>query len=197
MGPPDETALSFPVCTRRYIRRGAALASRLDPLAISGDKHGRCKALFFAVLNGAAISDPESVRFSCDPENWFCGQATSESTAKDIISARISFPARAAILPLLDWLPACVAHDFCNPEDPDALGDDSSFFAVTQQQWRPCLRRMLRCKLACVLAPSSLDPRLASGAFAVAKDENRDRFIGDRRPLNTRERSIGRAHLSY
>ena len=73
------------------------------------------------------------------------------------------------------------------------LGDDSPFFAVTQQHWRAC--RMLRCKLACVLPPSSLDPRLASGAFAVAKDEHRDRFIGDRRPLNSRERSIGRAHL--
>ena len=35
-----------------------------------------------------------------------CGQATFESTAKDIISARISFPARAAIVPLVDWLPA-------------------------------------------------------------------------------------------
>ena len=43
------------------------------------------------------------------------------------------FTARAAVVPLLDWLPARVAHDFCNPEDPDALGDDSSFFAVTQQ----------------------------------------------------------------
>ena len=40
----------------------------------------------------------------------------------------------------------------------------------------------IRCKLACVLPPSSLDPRLASG---------------DRRPLNSRERRIGRAHLPY
>ena len=31
----------------------------------------------------------------------------------------------------------------------------------------------------------------------VAKDEGRDRFLGDRRPLNSRERSIGRAHLLY
>ena len=91
---------------------------------------------------------------------------------------------RAALVPLLDGIPACVAHDFCNPEDPDAIGDDSSFFAVTQQQWR-----------ACILPPSSLGPRLASGAFAVAKDEGRDRFIRDRRPLNSSERSIGRAHL--
>ena len=42
---------------------------------------------------------------------------------------------------------------------PDALGDDSSFLAVTQQQWRACVRRMLRCKLACILPSSCLDPR--------------------------------------
>ena len=39
------------------------------------------------------------------------------------------------------------------------------------------------------------DPRLASESFAVAKDESRYRFIGDRRPLNSREGSIGLAHL--
>ena len=55
---------------------------------------------------------------------------------------------------------------------------------------------MLRCELACVLPSSSLDPRLPSGAFAVAKDEGRDRFVGDRRPLNRRERNIGRALAS-
>ena len=77
------------------------------------------------------------------------------------------------------------------------LGDYSSLFAVTQQQWRACVRIMLRCKVACTLPPSSLDPRLASGAFTVAKDECRDRFIGDRRPLNSRERSFGRAHLPF
>ena len=59
-----------------------------------------------------------------------------------------------------------------------------------------CVRRMLRCKLACTLLPSSsLDSRLASGAFAAAKAEGRDRSMGDRRPLNCRERSIGCAHL--
>ena len=29
------------------------------------------------------------------------------------------------------------------PEDPDAAGDDCSFFAVSQQQWRACVRRVL------------------------------------------------------
>ena len=65
---------------------------------------------------------------------------------------------------------------------------------VTQQQWLACIRRM---QLACKLPPSSLDPRLVSGAFAVAKDEGCDRFIGDRRPLNSRERSTRRVHLPY
>ena len=88
---------------------------------------------------------------------------------------------------MLDWLPACVAHDFCNPEDPDALGDDSSFFRCDQQLCLAFVRRVLRCKLACMLPPSALDPGLASGD---TKDEGRDRFIGG-------DSSIGGAHLSY
>ena len=168
--------VSCPACTQRRIRCGTALASRLYPLAFSGDKRG-CKALFYALVNGTSISDTELVNVLCYPENWAYGQATSESTAEDIISARISFSARAAVAPLLDCLLARVANDFCNPEDLDAFGDDSSFFAETHQQWRCCVRRMLRCKLACVLSPSSFDPGLPSGAFAVAKDENRDRCL--------------------
>ena len=112
---------------------------------------------------------------------------------KDNISTRNSFPSRALIVPLLDWLPARVADDFCCPEDPDAIGDHSSFFAVTQQQWRAGVRRMLRCKLACALPPSALDPRLAAGAFAVAKDENRERFTGDRRPEQSGKKCRARA----
>ena len=49
-------------------------------------------------------------------------------------------------------------------------------------------RRMLRCTLACIL-PSS------SRSLAVAKDEDRGRFTGNRRPLNSQEGSIGRAQL--
>ena len=70
---------------------------------------------------------------------------TSDSTAREIISARISFPSCATIVPLLDWLHARVADDFCSPEDPGALGDDFSYFGATQQQWCACVRRMLRC----------------------------------------------------
>ena len=43
--------VSLPACTQRTIRRCAALTSRLDPVAFSGDKRGLSKALFLAVLN--------------------------------------------------------------------------------------------------------------------------------------------------
>ena len=61
-GPPTEI-VSLPACTQRSICRGAALATRLDPLAFSGVKRGRSKALCFAVLGGTSISDPAPVSF--------------------------------------------------------------------------------------------------------------------------------------
>ena len=70
LGPPEELVLSSSACTQRSTRRGAALASRLDPLILSGDKRGRSKAPLFAELNVTSIPDPEPVRCSCDPESW-------------------------------------------------------------------------------------------------------------------------------
>ena len=56
---------------------------------------------------------------------------------------------------------------------------------------------VLRCKLSCAVPPTSLDSRLASWTLGVSKDENRCKFLGDRRPMNSRERSTGRAHLPH
>ena len=195
LGPLGET-VSLPACTQRSVLRGAALASRVDPLILSGYERGRSNALSFAELNGTSIPDPEPVSCSCDPDNWAHGRHTPGTSAKNILSAGISFSPRAAIFPLLDWFARCVAHDCCNPKHSVAFGHDSSFFAVNRQQWRACVRRMPRCRLACTLPPSSLGPRLASGAFAVAEDEGRDRFIGDRRPLDSRENGIGHSHFT-
>ena len=64
LGPPDETvSLTHPGCTQQSICRGAAVASRLVPLAFSGDKRGRTKGLFLPVLNGASVTDPDTVCF--------------------------------------------------------------------------------------------------------------------------------------
>ena len=128
LGRLDEIALSLLACTQRSICRGAALASLLDPLTLSGDKRRRSKALF------SLCSTEQIQNLSIFHSTQRTGSTDKLHPAKDTFSARISSAACAAIVPLLDWLPACVAHDFCNSEDPDALGDDSSFFAVTQQQ---------------------------------------------------------------
>ena len=106
LGPLGET-VSLPACTQQIVRRGA-FASRLDPLAFSGEKRGCSKVLVYAVLYGTSNADPEP--FSSDPENW--------ALAKPLPSRPQKISARAAILPLLDWLPARAAHDFCFPEDP-------------------------------------------------------------------------------
>ena len=66
LGPLDEISLilSLPACTQQTICRGAALASRLDPLASRGHKRRRSKALNPAVLSGASVTDPEPVNFT-------------------------------------------------------------------------------------------------------------------------------------
>ena len=39
----------------------------------------------------ASIADPEPVNFECDLENWAYGPSASDTSAQDLISARISF----------------------------------------------------------------------------------------------------------
>ena len=138
-------SLSLPMCTKQTTCRGAAPASRLDPLALRGDTRGRSKALIFAMLNGASFTDPEPLMFSRNPENL--RTKTSGTTAKATISASIRFLARTAAVPI-----ARVAS---------------------------CTRERQH------LAALPPNPRLAS------------EFIGDIRPLNSREKSIGRVHLPY
>ena len=95
--PPDETALSSPACTQRSTSRGAALASHLNSLTLRGDKRGCSNALLVAVFNGTSVPDSELVSCSCEPDNWAYGLSTPETSAGDIISARISFSFRCAI----------------------------------------------------------------------------------------------------
>ena len=124
--------LSLPGCTQRRIRRGAALASRLDPLAFSGDKRGRCKALFSL----CSTEQPSQIQ----NQSKFRATQRTRHTDKPLRVDRKRYHLRSYQLPRsccncsAARLAFRMAHDFCNPEDPDALGDDSSFFAVTQQQ---------------------------------------------------------------
>ena len=186
--PPNETAsLSFPVCSQKSICRGAALASRLDQLAVSGDKRGRSEAMLFAVLNGTSTT--------CDPTGH-----TDRVPPRQ--PQKTSFPLAAVSLHALQFYHCSIFFPnvwlmiFEILRTLTNLVTILQFCAVTRHQWRACVRRMLRCEFDCTVPLSSLDPKLASGAFAVVHVESRDRLIGDTRPLN-RERSIGRAQVTY
>lgn len=78
-----------------------------------------------------------------------------------------------------------------------AFGAPKAFFAVTQRQWRHALRRMMRSKFVRLPPSEGVRPGLSAGAFAVRKDEAKDRLIGDRRPWNAFEASCAPTRLPY
>ena len=140
--PTENASLSLPVCTQQGTCRGAVLACRFDPLAFSGDKRGRSKALFFAVRIETSIGQSARTchNFSCNPENWAISAHISclcstiaKSTSSPLASAfRMC---RAAVVPLVDpenfdasgvlGFEECLAH--CHPPHwiPDRLQDRS------------------------------------------------------------------------
>ena len=71
------------------------------------------------------------------------------------------------------------------------------YFDVSMAEWRALCRRMLRSGLGKKVLPTSYPPHLSGGALSVPKDLDRDRFIGDRRPRNGRERLIGKCRLLW
>ena len=161
-----------------------ASASGLNPLSFCGDKRGRNKALLFALLNGTSTPDPEPVSCSCDPGKWARGRYTPETSSKDIISARISFfpsrcnctvarlaaQTRGARLLQLRELRRVWSRLLILCCDPTTVAHLCSQNAVVQASLHT--------------ATHLPGPRLASGAFAVAQDEGRNRFFADRRPLD-------------
>ena len=110
---------------------------------------------------------------------------------------RIAMPENACAVPLCKWLCLSLSESFNSPDSSDAETARAGFyFGADPVQRRACLRRMARARLLRVLPSDTGSQRLVSGAFAVAKD-HRDRFIGDRRRQDQKERLIHRACLPY
>ena len=129
-------------CLVRLSNRGWALHSselpwtRWLPVAVS---EGAAK-LFFAVLNGTPVSDPEPFKFSCDPDDWAYGQATSESPAKISLHSR-QFPCSCCNCTVTRLASQMRGARLLQSKEPRvAVGHDFSPFAVTQQS-RACVRR--------------------------------------------------------
>ena len=101
-----------------------------------------------------------------------------------MIAARIALPERASHVPLSDWATPEDYRAFMRPTAVEGAVAGKRFFNASPFEWRWALRRMARCGLIALIAPSALHPALSAGAFDVAKDALHDRLIGDRRPRN-------------
>ena len=155
--PPSES-VSLPACTQRRIRRGAALASSLDPLAFSGDLRGRCKALFYAVVNGTR----SQIR------NLSIFHATQRTGPTDM-----PLPSRPQkiLYPLVSASPLVLQSNRCSTGFPHAwrticanLRTPTPLVTIPHSLPRPnnngaCVRRMLRCNapVCCHPLPSVPD----------------------------------------
>ena len=169
------------------------------PITFRGGVGSRCLPIC-AIVRAVTVTKHEPGVF---PLTSCCLVRLTNGLLGPLDDIALSLPAkylpwcRSSVLTL--WLSgaisAAAAKLFFLPPSP--LGHDFSFCTVTQRQSRGYVHIMVHRRLACISPPSSLDPRSASGGFVLAKDESSNRFIRDIRPLDSREKSIWRAHLPY
>ena len=193
----------------RALRVRAAQAARdmcrEEPLAFEGDKRGHLETLVKEIMFGESHAADRDVPFYKVSEYLLPGIGAGGGSAMKVYSDRIGLPRRACVVRLADWLPSSVGAAFdAPPPKPAALKDqlpgsqtDRSFFAVEMNEWYKVVRRMARAGLGRMVPQAPGRLRRAAGAFAVPKDAQRDRLIGDRRPENCREDQVGHVRLPY
>eukprot|EP00971_Amphidinium_carterae_P187688 3725056-Amphidinium_carterae.1 len=182
------------------------VVSRSSPLAFAGDTRGRMQALCNAILSGRRV---ENERVKVERHPLYLGYESdggNRSATVYFVAERLAIPEKSANVPLDPWLSRATRVAWNNPvmSEPEVVesGSDThlsgrSYFAASQLEWRAALRRMHRSGLLRLLPPHSCPAGSAAGAFAVTKDESKDRLIGDRRPANSQERMPGPVRLPY
>jgi len=139
------------------------------------------------------------IHFSPDPKCWGYEGSKIGTTPKDLIASRLAMPTQAAIFDMDSWLSSATREKWNNPER--AVGADEKiprgFFKVDMREWRKVVRRAHRAGLFVPINANVSPSHMAAGAFPVPKDPDKDRFIGDRRPRNFIEASIGKVGLPY
>ena len=184
--------------------RAADSASRISPVSVDGDKRGRMRQFYEAVaFDQKFLWSDASLRLLADPRatpylgpNLPLGAQTS--SACPVVADRIGMPRKAAVVPLDDWLPPSLVSAWNHPDcEASSVPVAPQYFDVNMAEWRALCRHMLRSGLEKKVFPTSSPYHVSGGAFAVPKDIDRDKFIGDRRPRNGPERLIGKCHLPW
>ena len=141
-----------------------------------GDKRSRLREIFANIVNRIPLfPNFGSLQFSAGPSQW---SYDATGTRPAGASARIALPDPACVVSVDDWSPKSIAQSLNAPARSACF---TKFFNDSMHQWRSVVRRMVRCKLAGALPSDTAPERLAAGALAVPKDEDRDRFICDHR----------------
>ena len=174
---------------------------------------GRDGASGFETLSGgrADIEEllqrlPRVGRLSAEASSSSLWADVPKGSALPLLAERSALPERGGTLQIVDWVEPSIRKKLLNP-DAEMLADPvgqcpKPFNSSTRKQLLQYLGRCAKADMV-IAYPSSMVPRgpggedLASGNFAVQKDELEDRTIRDRRPRNWAEKPWVQPKLSH
>ena len=177
---------------RDRLRSQVNRASRIDPFSFEGDKRGRVKDLVSNLLQGSSLGP------GLGGVKWFYSEvrdSTSANGPPDFDAAKLAVPKESAIISISHWLHPTTVASWNTPEVVDCEKLPVGYFKIESREWRAALRKMKRSGLIGLKNKEGYDRTQAAGAFNVVKDAMATRFIGDRRPANAVEATIGKAKL--
>ena len=181
---------------RQLASRAAKGACCTSLLEFSGDKRGRLRELLANIVNRIPLSlNYGSLQFSAGPAQW-----QRPSTCRSVAcSFCTDCAARSRLCRVSGRLATKVDRSFFEVTSSHRGAHRAKLFLfnVSMSQWRSVVRRMVRCKLAVALPSDTCCVQLSGGAFAVPKEEARDRLICDRRPQNIQESAVNRMLLPF
>eukprot|EP00971_Amphidinium_carterae_P350476 6491567-Amphidinium_carterae.2 len=179
--------------------RWGRAASRLSPTGGWDEGRGRLRTVVDMLLSKAVAK----VNCDCLDEKAVIQSLYEDAKLTTEVppfkAARLALPARAAGLNLAEFLDEDLLARFCEPlsSGVEEHMASPSFFNADMKEWQMALRRMKRIGLLGLLPAEVSRPALAAGAFPVRKDEEKDRLIADRRPMNSLETMICDPELPY
>ena len=172
----------------RRLQTAVEAARRCSLLSFESDARGRLRQLQSSIMRACEVHN--------DIGFLEVSSYTGDTPSVPFIASRLGIPECPAVVDITPWLSDETLTGWRSPEQQP--GDDvKGFFRVPIRERRAACRRMARSGLVKLVDANLGDPHRSAGAFAVRKDEAKDRLIADRRPHNAKERACGSVRLPY
>ena len=205
----NERKLGATCIPSRRLTDKCSQMSRMRPLAFQADKRGRLQDLYDRVVGTTHADGPAHFASAPDFDQFPSGYAYTSphrEALRPVVGSRLAMPEKACTVQLSRWIHPETAALFSAP--PLSLPEDqppTGCFVVAMREWRAATRRMVRTEVGALIHANVLPDfgedlaqlRLPAGVLAEVKDSERDRFIADRRPINSFEKSVGKTLLPY